>query len=81
MDYKMVQTEYILRDNKWIETGERATKMVDTDFVVKFAEAKQFMINLGGKEIHKKLPKHGLQVTSISPERNAKVITVFTLLP
>jgi hypothetical protein len=80
-DIEMVKTSYKLNSNNEFEVEEQETRMIDDEWYNNIIEAKQFFLNLGGQEIHKKKQtKRGrkvVQVISISPDSTMKSIYDF----
>lgn len=80
-DIEMIKTSYKLNSNNEFEVEEQETRMIDDEWYNNIIEAKQFFLNLGGQEIHKKKQtKRGrkvVQVISISPDSTMKSVYDF----
>ena len=79
---EMIKTSYELNNsNNEFEVKETKTRMIDDEHYTNMIEAKQFFLNLGGKEIHtKKQTKRGrkvVKIVSISPDSTMKSVYEF----
>ena len=80
-DIEMIKTSYKMNSNNEYEVEEVETRMIDDEWHKNIIDAKQFFLNLGGKEIHtKKQTKRGrkvVKVVSISPDSTMKSVYEF----
>ena len=78
---EMIKTSYKMNSNNEFEVTSKETRMINDEWHTNIVEAKQFFLNLGGKEIHtKKQTKRGrkvVKIVSISPDSTMKSVYEF----
>lgn len=78
---EMIKTSYKMNNNNEYEQTGQEQRMINNEWYNNIIEAKQFFLNLGGQEIHKKKQtKQGrkvVQVISISPDGTMKSVYDF----
>ncbi len=74
---EMIKTSYELNNNNEFEVKETETRTIDDEWYTNIIEAKQFFLNLGGKEIHTKKNGKVVKIVSISPDNTMKSVYDF----